>query len=141
MTMISFRCTATTRDVEPGTEQADASGLHVRGRVFTDVVESSDARFAGENRVAVELDIDPKANKSELRGKFTLRPKVGDGAWEGEMLGEIVDGLVVAHGIGRGTGSLAPAVIRIDFKQLKSHPGASPVAEPKAFFEMTGWTL
>jgi hypothetical protein len=141
MTLEVFSCIATTRDVEPGTEQADASGVHVRGRVFTDVVESSDLRFSGINRVSVEVDIDPKTGKGELRGSFTLRPSGREGAWEGEMVGEIVEGLVIARGLARGTGSLAPAVMRIEFKQLKSHPGTAPVAEPKAFFEMHGLSL
>jgi hypothetical protein len=165
MSVTRFEAFATTRDVEPGDESADASGVHVRGRVFTDVVEASDPRIRGVNRVVVDVDVDPATGRGELRGRFTLRPdwsagaragagaeaeaeagvgrgEVGDGvedaAWQGELVGEIVGGLVSARGLARGEGALAGAVLRVDFRQVPSHAGAPPVAEPKAYFEMSG---
>jgi hypothetical protein len=142
MPLSSFVATATTCDIAPGSEQLTVQGLlQIRGRTFTDLVESSHPSVAGTNRPTLDLDVDPSRGDGQLRGRFVLSPSEAGGAWEGEITGRIEGGTVRAAGLARGTGRLSGAVLQVEFRQIANHPGAPPCAEPKAFFEMNGTIL
>ncbi len=142
MTLTAFVATATTCDVAPGSEEVTDQGvLRIRGRTFTDLVESSEPYVAGTNRPTLNVDLDPSRGDGQLRGSFALSPSGPGGVWEGELTGRFEGGLVRAVGLARGTGRLAGAVLHVEFRQVPSHPGTPPCAEPKAFFEMTGTIL
>ena len=142
MTLTAFVATATTCDVAPGSEEVTEQGvLRIRDRTFTDLVESSDPHVAGTNRPTLNLEFDPARGDGLLRGRFALSPSALGGAWEGELSGRFEGGLVRAAGLARGTGPLAGAVLHVEFRQVPTHPGIPPCAEPKAFFEMTGTIL
>jgi hypothetical protein len=141
MSLEEFRAFATTREIAPGTEQSGPDGiLHIRGRAFTDVVESDDARIAGSNRPLLALDVDPRAGSGRLWGPFELTAADG-GSWRGELSGVIEAGAVRAWGVAVGTGSFAGRTLRVDFQQVERHPGGAPCSEPKAFFQMQGYIL
>jgi hypothetical protein len=142
MPLSTFLATATTCHVAPGSEELSAQGvLRIRGRVFTDVIESAEPRVAGTNKPTLDLDFDPSRGEGELRGTFTLSPTQPGGVWEGELAGSLEGGMVRAAGLARGAGRLTGAVLHVEFRQVPSHPAAPPCAEPKAFFEMTGTIL
>jgi hypothetical protein len=142
MALTAFVATATTCDVAPGSEQLTAQGvLQIRGRTFTDLVESSEPSVAGTNRPTLDVDLNPSRGDGRLSGRFALSPTQSGGAWEGELTGRFESGLVRAVGLARGTGRLAGAVLHVEFRQIAEHPGTPPCAEPKAFFEMTGTIL
>lgn len=142
MPLTMFSATATTCDVAPGSEQVTAQGmLQVRGRVFTDLVESSESCVAGTNRPTLDLDFDPKRGDGRVSGRFALSPTAAGGTWEGELTGRFEGGLVRATGLARGTGRLSGGVLHVEFRQIPIHPGTPPCADPKAFFEMTGTIL
>jgi hypothetical protein len=142
MTLTAFVATATTCDITPGSEEVTAQGvLRIRGRTFTDLVESTEPFVAGTNRPTLDLDLEPSRGEGELHGSFALSPSRARGTWEGELSGRFEGGLVRAVGLARGTGSLVGGVLHVQFRQLPSHPGTPPCAEPKAFFEMTGTIL
>lgn len=142
MPLSTFVARATTCEIAPGREQADDSGkLQIRDRVFTDIVESADARLAGNNRVTLDLDIDPKIGEGTLRGRFELQLNSLDGAWEGELDGALSRGLVTAFGVARGSGALDGASIRIDFRQVAERAGLHPCETPLAFFDIDGFVL
>ena len=142
MALTTFTATAATCDVVPGTPEDTGDGmLHIRRQVFTDIVESHDPRIAGTNRPILDLDLDQQSGDGELRGSFALKPNGVDGAWEGELQGRFVKGLVISSGIARGTGALAGAVLRVEFRQVAAYPGQPPCESPKAFFEMNGMIL
>jgi hypothetical protein len=139
--LTSFVATATTSEISPGDENTEGGRLRVRNRVFTDIVKSSDARVAGVNKPALDIDLNPVDGTGVLQGGFTLRPGSGSGAWEGRMQGQFRNGMVVATGLARGTGALAGAVMRVDFRQVNELPGPPACANPLAFFEMEGFIL
>jgi hypothetical protein len=142
MPLTAFFATATTCDVAPGSEEVTPQGVvQIRGRQFTDVVESSEPYIAGTNRPTLNLDFNPSGGDGQLRGTFALSPKDPGGAWEGELTGRFESGLVRAVGLARGTGRLAGAVLHVEFRQVPQLPGKPPCADPKAFFEMTGTIL
>jgi hypothetical protein len=142
MPLTTFLATATTCHVAPGSEVLSAHGvLQIRGRVFTDVIESTEPRVAGTNKPTLDLDFDPSRGEGELRGTFTLSPTQPDGVWEGELSGSVEKGMVRATGLARGAGRLSGAVMHVEFRQMESHPAAPPCADPKAFFAMTGTIL
>lgn len=132
-----IKAIATTVSIEPGTEKSDAQGTHIRKRVFTDRVQSSDAAFDGTNRVVLDLDIDSKG-AGGLRGKFELTLTNGSGSWNGEVEGHFEHGMVVAEGMARGSGTHEGAVLHIDYRQIAEHPGTPPVDKPLAVFDMKG---
>jgi hypothetical protein len=140
MTMTTLDAYATTCSVDPGTEAQDASGVHIRKRVFTDRVEAKDARLDGTNKVTLDLDINPDGS-GVLAGTFELTLTSGGGGWQGEVRGRFEGGMVVAEGLARGTGQLAGAVLHIDYRQIKGLPAQPPVANPLAFFQITGVLL
>jgi hypothetical protein len=131
---------ATTVRIEPGNEQRDDAGVHIRERIFTDRVESSEPAFDGTNRVTLDVDVDSRGGGC-LRGAFELRLTSGAGGWTGELEGRFEDGLVVAEGMGRGSGAHDGAVVHIDYRQVRAHPGKPPVDVPLAVFEMHGVIL
>ena len=141
MALTAFKAIATTRDIAPGKETMSEGKVRVRERLFTDVVESDDDRVAGTNEPLLDLDIDPAAGSGTVSGPFTLTPTTGSGKWVGRLTGELQGGMVVACGVARGTGSLEGSTMRVDFQQIAAHPSTSPVAEPKAFFRMSGHIL
>ena len=142
MPLSSFVATATTCDIAPGSEEINGQGLvQIRGRTFTDLVESTEPAVAGTNRPTLDLDVDPSRGDGSVRGRFVLSPSLSGGAWEGELAGSIEGGSVRARGLARGTGRLSGAVLQVEFRQIPKHPGAPPCAEPKAFFEMSGTIL
>jgi hypothetical protein len=142
MPLTAFSATATTCDVAPGSEQMTAQGtLQIRGRTFTDLVESSESYVAGTNRPTLDVDLDPSRGDGRLSGRFALSPTNAGGTWEGELTGHFESGFVRAVGLARGTGRLAGAVLHVEFRQIERPPGTPPCAEPKAFFEMTGTIL
>lgn len=141
MTMTTLEAYATTCSVDPGTESQDATGVHIRARVFTDRVEAHDARLDGTNKVTLDLDISPADGSGVLAGTFELTLTSGAGGWRGEVRGRFEGGMVVAEGIARGSGPLAGAVLHIDYRQIKEHPAQPPVANPLAFFHITGVLL
>jgi hypothetical protein len=142
MALTAFVATATTCDVAPGSEQMTPQGvLQIRGRTFTDLVESSEPSVAGTNRPTLDVDLDPSRGDGQLSGRFALSPTQPGGTWEGELTGRFESGLVRAAGLARGTGRLAGAVLHVEFRQIVKHPGTPPCADPKAFFEMTGTIL
>lgn len=128
---------AGTVSVEPGSEQADAQGMHVRQRVFTDRVQSSDAAFDGTNRVTIDADVDANGGGT-LRGTFELSLSKGGGAWTGGVEGRFEQGMVIAEGVARGSGSNDGAVLYISYRQVKDAPAALKVEKPLAVFEMKG---
>ena len=130
---------ATTCGVEPGDEAMGDDGLlHIRGRVFTDIVRSSDPRLTGSNRVTVFLDLNPEAGTGQLTASFVLTPEGLDGAWEGEMLGTL-NGMISATGLATGTGALRGASAYIAFEQVGSDPSGEPACDNAlAFYAMTG---
>src|SRR5688572_5397132 len=117
---------ATTVGVSPGSERTDADGLHIRGRIFTDRVESSSGALHGENRVGLDLDVSPDGG-GVLAGTFELTLGDGTGSWRGELAGRLEGGLVAAEGLARGTGGRAGGVVHIEFRQVKEHPATPPV--------------
>lgn len=133
----SIACTVA---IEPGTESTDARGTHVRRRVFTDRVQSAQPEFDGTNRVTLDLDFDAQGGGA-LRGAFELTLSDGRGTWRGEVDGRFENGMVVAEGIARGTGAHDGAVLHIDYRQIKEHPGTPPVPQPLAVFDMKGVLL
>jgi hypothetical protein len=140
--MRTFSARATTCDVAPGSEENAPNGwLTIRGRTFTDVVESSEPDVAGTNRPTLDIDLDPASGGGRLRGRFVLTPSKTGGTWEGELSGAFEGGLVRAAGLARGTGRLAGAVLHVDYRQVPDRTGAIPCADPKAFFEMNGTIL
>ncbi|OGO65649.1 MAG: hypothetical protein A2Z45_11855 [Chloroflexi bacterium RBG_19FT_COMBO_55_16] len=142
MALTVFAATAATCEIVLGTEQPIADGtLKIQGRVFTDRVESQDSRIAGTNVPTLDITINPKSGDGDLQGKFRLKPNTVDGAWEGELQGRFVNGLVTSWGIARGSGALLGSVLRIDFQQVVEYPGKPPCEDPKAFFEMRGLIL
>ncbi|HLA99700.1 MAG TPA: hypothetical protein VJL34_14730 [Anaerolineales bacterium] len=142
MALFEFSAMAATCEIDPGTEQALADGaLQINGRVFTDKVESHDSRIAGTNMPTLNITFNPKLGEGELQGKFILTPIAFDGAWEGELHGRFVNGMVTSWGIARGSGALQGSVLSVDFQQVASYPGTPPCDEPKAFFEMRGLIL
>lgn len=142
MSLIPFVATATTCHVEPGTEASVAGGmLQVRGRVFTDTVESAEPLIAGTNRPELDIDLDPARGEGSLRGRFVLTPTAAAGRWEGELAGKLANGLVRATGLARGAGELTGSVLHVEFRQVPAHPSTPPCAAPIAYFEMTGTIL
>jgi len=141
MTTTRLDGVATTSRIDPGQETHDSSGLHVRGRVFTDRVESADVRLDGTNRVTLDLDLNLADGSGTLGGTFELDLLSRLGTWTGEVSGHFEAGMVVAEGLGRGAGSLAGAVLHVAFRQLAAHPGQAPCAEPLAFFSVRGLML
>ena len=131
---------ATTVRIEPGTERTDDQGAHIRNRTFTDRVQSSAATLDGTNRVTLDLDIDARGG-GVLRGAFELVLTNGNGAWQGELEGRFENGMVVAEGMGRGTGAQEGAVVHIDYRQLTAHPGKPPIDQPLAVFDMKAVVL
>jgi hypothetical protein len=112
--------------------------LRIRGRVFTDIVRSSDVRLTGTNRVTVSLDLDPAAGTGQLTASFILTPEGSESAWEGEMIGTL-NGMISATGLARGTGTLKGAIAYLSFQQLDSHPSGEPGCDDAlAFYAMTG---
>lgn len=137
-----FAATATTCNVAPGEETTGSDGaVHIRRRVFTDIVACPDQRVAGVNTPTLDLDINPADGSGALEGRFVLRPERVDGSWEGDLKGQIRGGMVSASGLARGTGTLAGTVMRVDFRQLKELSGPSPCPNPLAFFAMEGMIL
>ena len=57
--------------IDPGQETHDSSGLHVRGRVFTDRVESADVCLDGTNRVTLDLDLNLADGSGTLGGTLS----------------------------------------------------------------------
>src|SRR3989304_7553680 len=142
MALIEFSSTAATCEIDPGTEHALADGtLQINGRVFTDKVESQDSRIAGTNMPTLNITFNPQMGEGEIQGKFRLKPDAFEGAWEGELHGRFVNGMVTSWGIARGSGALQGSVLRVDFQQGASYPGTPPWHEPEAFFEMRGLIL
>lgn len=131
---------ATTFAIEPGTEETDERGAHIRQRTFIDRVQSPEVAFDGTNRVTLDLDVDARGSGS-LRGIFELVLTTGNGAWKGEIEGHFENGMVVAEGIAYGVGAQEGAVLHIDYRQLKEHPGRPPVDQPLAVFDMKGVLL
>ena len=131
---------ATTVRIEPGTERTDDQGAHIRNRTFTDRVQSSEAAIDGTNCVTLDLDIDARGG-GVLRGAFELVLTNGNGAWKGELEGHFENGMVVAEGLGRGTGAQEGAVVHIDYRQIAAHPGKPPVDQPLAVFDMKAVVL
>ena len=131
---------ATTVNVEPGTEEQDGAGLHIRQRTFTDRVESREVAFDGTNRVTLDADIDA-AGQGTLRGVFDLRLTSGEGSWKGELAGRFENGRVVAEGIGRGRGAHEGGIVHIAYRQIAAHPGKPPIDVPLAVFDMSGVIL
>jgi hypothetical protein len=132
-----IRAIASTLNIEPGTEKSDGQGTHIRKRVFTDRVQSSDAAFDGTNRVVLDLDFDAQG-AGGLRGKFEMTLTNGTGTWKGEVDGHFEQGMVVAEGMARGTGAQDGAVLHIDYRQIAEHPGTPPIEKPLAVFDMKG---
>src|SRR3990172_4258265 len=116
MALTVFAATAATCEIVLGTEQPIADGT-------------------------LKITINPKSGDGDLQGKFRLKPNTVDGAWEGELQGRFVNGLVTSWGIARGSGALLGSVLRIDFQQVVEYPGKPPCEDPKAFFEMRGLIL
>jgi hypothetical protein len=144
MALTPFFATATTCDVAPGSEEMTPQGVvQIRGRIFTDLVESTEPYIAGTNRPTLNLDFNPSGGDGQVRGTFALSPRDPGGVWEGELTGHFESGLVRAVGLARGTGRLTGAVLHVEFRQVAQLPGAPtpPCADPKAFFEMTGTIL
>jgi hypothetical protein len=141
MTLTRLDAVATTCRIDPGQETRDSSGLHVRGRVFTDRVESADARLDGTNRVTLDLDINPADGTGTLAGTFELDLANRGGTWKGLVAGHFEGGMVVAEGIARGAGTLDHAVLHVEYRQIAQHPGRAPCAEPLAFFSLRGLML
>jgi hypothetical protein len=115
--------------------------LHIRNRVFSDIVECQDDRIAGTNEPVLDIDIDTKTGVAELQGRFNLVPSAKSGSWQGEVRGHISGGLVTALGIATGTGAMEGAVLQVNFRQVTKLSTPAPCADPKAFFEMDGWIL
>ena len=132
---------ATTSRIDPGQETQDSSGFHVRGRVFTDRLESAAVFLDGTNRVTLDLDLNLADGSGILAGTFELELRRTVGSWTGAVTGHFEHGMVVAEGIARGAGPLAGAVLHVDFRQLAEHPGRSPCAEPLAFVSVRGLML
>lgn len=142
MALTAFVATATTCNVSPGSEELTPQGVvQIRGREFTDLVESTEPYVAGTNRPTLNVDFNPSNGDGQLRGTFALSPKDLGGAWEGELTGRFESGLVRAVGLARGTGRLAGAVLHVEFRQVPQLAGTPPCPDPKAFFEMTGTIL
>ena len=142
MAITTFTATAVTCDVVPGAPEASDDGMqHIRGQQFFDVVESQEPRIAGVNRPLLDLDFDPESGDGDLRGSFVLTPSGLEGAWEGELQGRFVQGLVRSAGMARGAGALAGAVLQVEFRQVTAYPSQPPCESPKAFFEMNGMIL
>ena len=142
MAITTFVARAATCDVVPGTTEASPDGLlHIKGRVFTDLVESQDSRVAGTNRPTLDIDLNPESGDGELRGSFALKPDAVGGTWEGALQGRFVRGFVQSSGIARGTGALEGSVMRVEFQQVAAYPGQLPCESPQAFFEMQGMIL
>jgi hypothetical protein len=139
MGLSEVSASATTCGVEPGEEVMGEDGLlRIRGRVFTDIVRSSDPRLTGTNRVTVSLDLNPAAGTGQLTASFILTPEESEGVWEGEMLGTL-KGMISATGLARGTGTLNGAVAYLTFQQVASHPSGEPDCDDAlAFYAMTG---
>lgn len=131
---------ATTCHIDSGSEEADAEGMHVRQRVFTDRVQSQDPRFDGTNRVTLDIDVTPHGT-GMLRGSFELTLSTTTGKWIGELEGHFANGMVVAEGIARGAGERDGEVLHISYRQIQDHPGTPPTATPLAFFDMQGMVL
>ena len=142
MGMSALAANSTTCGVEPGDEVMGEDGLlRIRGRVFTDLVHSSDSRVAGTNRLTVSLDLNPEAGTGQLTASFVLTPSKTPGTWEGELVGTL-NGMISATGLARGTGALEGAVAYISFQQVAEHPTGQPACkEPLAFYEMAGLIL
>jgi hypothetical protein len=138
-----FTATATTCAVAPGTERMDDSGvLHVKDRVFSDIVESPDERIAGVNEPTLSMDINTRTGEAVLNGRFALVPSAKSGSWEGELHGSIADdGMVRAFGLAQGQGEFEGLLLRVDFRQVEKLATPAPCTEPKAFFEIEGWIL
>jgi hypothetical protein len=115
--------------------------LQIRGRVFTDVVESSERLIAGTNRPELDIDLDPARGEGSLHGRFVLSPTACAGHWEGELAGELTNGMVRASGLARGGGGLTGSVLHVEFRQRAAHPSTPPCTTPIAYFEMTGTIL
>ena len=141
MALSLVEATATTCGVEPGREEQDDKGLHVRDRIFTDRVESESSVFDGSNRIRVDLDANPADGSGRVMGTFELSLSSGAGSWKGELSGHLEGGMVVAEGLARGTGTLEGAVLRIDYQQIKEHPGKPACEKPFAFYRMKGLVL
>jgi hypothetical protein len=141
MRLTPFSAFATTRDIAPGTETVSDGTVRIRERLFTDVVESDSPRIAGINEPLLDLDVDAQAGTGTVQGPFVLKPTDGAGTWEGRLTGKLVNGMVTAWGLARGTGAFEGSVLRVDFQQVAAHPSSPPVAEAKAFFEMSGHIL
>lgn len=139
MGLSAVSATATTCGVEPGEEEMGEDGLlHIRGRVFTDIVRSSDSRLNGNNTVTVFLDLNPEAGTGQLTASFVLTPEGSAGAWEGEIVGTL-NGMISATGLAQGTGDLEGAVAYLEFRQVASHPTGEPACDDAlAFYSMTG---
>jgi hypothetical protein len=142
MPLIHFRATAATCEVTSGTTTSGDDGmLHLRGQIFRDRVESQEPRVAGTNQPVLDIALNPQDQQGTLRGTFTLKPHAINGAWEGELEGHFVQGLVTSAGMARGTGALAGAVLWVEFRQITAYPGNPPCPSPSAFFEMQGIIL
>jgi len=140
MTLSTFTASATTCEVVPGDEQVGEEGqLRIRGRRFTDLVQSSEPLLAGVNRPVLDIELDPATGRGQLKGVFVLQPDGVSGRWDGELLGRIEKGLVTASGLARGTGDLESLILYSEFRQTADRPAISPPCrDPQAFFEMEG---
>ena len=138
MAQTEFTAVGTTCEVDPGTEEMAGPTLQIRGRVFTDFVESDDQRLAGVNKVTLDLDLDPSTGQGTLEGSFVLSPNSVDGAWEGTLSGNLKEGLVTSTGHAMGTGGLDGGHLHVEFQQVAEHPDQPPCEDPQAFFQMWG---
>lgn len=135
MSISSVTAHATTFRIEPGSETAEDGCVHIRGRVFTDRVESASSDLDGTNRVVVNLDIAADGS-GRLTGEFELSLSDDRGSWQGELDGHLENGMVVSRGLAHGTGALQNGIVYIEFRQIPEHPGTPPVEQPLAFFQM-----
>src|SRR5262245_7748784 len=107
MALTALEAIATTFQIAPGEEMHDEAGVHVRRRVFTDRVVSSEARMDGTDVVTLDLDFNPADGTGRLSGTLELTTSDGAGAWRGELSGHFEGGMVRATGLARGTGAYA----------------------------------
>ena len=141
MQLSECRARAVTREMRPGEDRSEGGRARYRGHEFQDVVLSSDDRIRGENRLTLDLDLDPATGSGGVAGSFTLTLEAGNGAWSGRISGTIAANMVRAVGMARGTGHLDGASLWLSFEQVPGGDGGDVCPNPIAFYDLQGWIL
>ena len=107
----------TTCNTVPGEQWYEGDIWHIRGQVTTDIVESQEPRAAGVLTVNSDIDLNMSTGEGTIFTHWSLKPDVSEGTWEGRLAGNFSNFLMIAYGIGVGTGDLRGMIMTVKLEQ------------------------